>query len=349
MEKQIVSFLMLVALTGCEGSGSTARSSESTAQTQAAVSSTVQIDCGSATAVAPFSADVDFSASTTIDHANTINVTGVTNPAPAVVYQTARVGNFTYTIPGFTAGSSNTVRLHFAETYFTTTGSRVFNVSINGQAVLSNFDIFAATGAENKAIVEQFVEPASSSGSYVIVFTTVVNNSLISGIEVLPSSCTAGAVCTPANVCDVGTISCATGSPVCNDTGANSAANGTTCGSGKVCDNGTCGSCTAGVACTPTNPCDTGATSCATGSQVCADMGANPAANGAPCGTNMVCNSGACSACVAGLVCVPLNVCDTGSTSCGTGTSVCFDTGANSCANGTSCGAGKTCNSGQCN
>src|SRR5260370_4861867 len=135
-------------------------------------------------AVSPFLADQDFAGGGTINHANTIDLSGVTNPAPMAVYQTARVGNFTYTLPGFAAGSSHTVRLHFAETFFSTTGSRVFNVSINGMQVLTNFDIVAAAGAKNKAVIEQFTENANSSGQYVITFTSVVNQSLVSGIEI---------------------------------------------------------------------------------------------------------------------------------------------------------------------
>ncbi len=76
------------------------------------------------------------------------------------------------------------MRLHFAETYWSSTGSRIFNVSINGTQVLSNFDIFAAAGAKNKAIIEQFTVNANSSGQYVIQFTSVKDNSLVSGIEV---------------------------------------------------------------------------------------------------------------------------------------------------------------------
>jgi hypothetical protein len=142
-----------------------------------------KINSGGA-AVSPFVADVDFAGGTTINHANTIDVSGVTNPAPAAVYQTARVGNFTYTIPGFTAGSSHTVRLHMCETYFNTTGSRTFNVSINGTQVLSAYDIRAAAGAINKAIVPQFTANANASGQYVIQFVNVANQSLVSGIEI---------------------------------------------------------------------------------------------------------------------------------------------------------------------
>ncbi len=134
--------------------------------------------------VAPFLADEYFSGGGTIYHDNAINTSGVTNPAPQAVYQRARVGNFTYTIPSFNPGTSHTLRLHFAETYFSTAGSRVFDVSINGSPVLTNFDIYKTAGAKNKAVVEQFTENASATGQYVIQFTSVVNQSLLSGIEV---------------------------------------------------------------------------------------------------------------------------------------------------------------------
>ncbi len=161
--------------------GASSPSNQASATTQACAG--VQINSGGP-AVSPFVADKDFTGGATINHANTIDLSGVTNPAPMAVYQTARVGNFTYTVPGFTAGSSHKVRLHFAETFFATAGSRTFNVSINGTQVLSNFDIFAAAGAKNKAIIEQFTVNANASGQYVVQFTTVVNQSLLSGIEV---------------------------------------------------------------------------------------------------------------------------------------------------------------------
>jgi hypothetical protein len=143
----------------------------------------VLIDAGGS-ATAPYLADEDFSGGSTIDHANTINLSAVANPAPMAVYQSARIGNFTYTIGGFTAGSSHTVRLHFAETFFTTAGSRTFNVSINGSQVLTQFDVEKTAGAINKAIAESFTVNANASGQYVIQLTSVVNNSLVSGIEV---------------------------------------------------------------------------------------------------------------------------------------------------------------------
>ena len=175
-------YFYLVEAVNASGVSSTS-SNQASAKTQAASSTAVQINSGGP-AVSPFVADIDFTGGSTINHANTIDLSGVTNPAPMAVYQTARVGNFTYTIPGFTAGSNHTVQLHFAETYFSAAGSRTFNVSINGTQVLSAFDIFAAAGAKNKAIIKQFTMNANSSGQYVIQFTSVVNQSLVSGVEV---------------------------------------------------------------------------------------------------------------------------------------------------------------------
>jgi hypothetical protein len=138
-------------------------------------------------AAAPYVADEDFTGGATSDTTNAISTTGVSDPAPQSVYQHNRYGNFTYTIPGFTAGASYTVRLHFAEEYWTTAGSRVFNVLINGTQVLTNFDIFATAGGEYKAVVEQFTATASSTGTITIQFVTVKDNAQVNGIEILPS------------------------------------------------------------------------------------------------------------------------------------------------------------------
>ncbi|HEY7414406.1 MAG TPA: malectin domain-containing carbohydrate-binding protein, partial [Ktedonobacteraceae bacterium] len=149
--------------------------------------SPVQINAGGA-AAAPFVADTDFSGGSTASVSNAINTSGVTNAAPQAVYQSNRYGNFTYTVPGLTSGSTYTVRLHFAEEYWTAAGQRTFNVSINGTQVLTNFDIFATAGAEFKAVVEQFSATANSSGTVTIQFATVKDNAQINGIEILGTS-----------------------------------------------------------------------------------------------------------------------------------------------------------------
>ncbi len=144
----------------------------------------VQINAGGA-AVSPFVADADFSGGSTASVTHAIDTTGVSNPAPQAVYQSNRYGNFSYTIPGLTASGSYTVRLHFAEEYWAAAGKRVFNVSINGSQVLTNFDIFATAGGEYKAVVEQFSATASGSGSITIQFVTITDNAQVNGLEIL--------------------------------------------------------------------------------------------------------------------------------------------------------------------
>ena len=105
-----------------------------------------------------------------------------TSPAPQDVYQTERYGNFTYTFTNLTAGLTYKLRLHFAETYWTSVGQRRLNVFINGAQVLANFDIIAAAGAANKANIQEFsVTP--NTNQIAIQYVTVTDNAKSSGIE----------------------------------------------------------------------------------------------------------------------------------------------------------------------
>src|SRR5260370_13796855 len=64
--------------------GTSSPSNQASATTQACVVTPVQINaCGPA--VSPFAADMDFTGGSTINHANTIDLSGVTNPAPMAV------------------------------------------------------------------------------------------------------------------------------------------------------------------------------------------------------------------------------------------------------------------------
>jgi len=145
--------------------------------------SAVKINAG-AGASAPFSADKDFSGGATLTRSNTIDVSGVVDPAPAAVYQSQRYNNHSYVVPGFTAGSLHVVRLHFAETHWTAANKRKFNVSINGTQVLSQFDVFAAAGAANKAVIKEFLKPADAAGKLTISFVGTLDAAMVSGVEV---------------------------------------------------------------------------------------------------------------------------------------------------------------------
>ena len=174
-------------ISASNSAGTSAQSSEVSATpttTSPPPPSSLQISAGGP-ATGTWVADKDFTGGATAAVTNAISTTGVTNPAPQSVYQHNRYGNFTYAIPGFTAGTSYTIRLHFAEEYWTTAGSRTFNVLIDGTQVLTNFDIFATAGGEYKAVVEQFTAVAPTNGTLTIQFATVKDNAQVNGIEIL--------------------------------------------------------------------------------------------------------------------------------------------------------------------
>jgi hypothetical protein len=165
--------------------GTSGASNEAHATPSAGLTAVVQINTGGGL-VSPFVADEDFSGGTEFSSTATINTSGASNPAPAAVYQTVRWGAMTYTIGGLTANAGYTVRLHFCELSFTASGSREFNVAIDGTTVLTNFDVFAAAGGQNRAVTEQFTTTSNGSGQVSIVFTVgAKDNPEIAGIEIL--------------------------------------------------------------------------------------------------------------------------------------------------------------------
>jgi hypothetical protein len=144
----------------------------------------VSLNAGGGAAGA-FISDGYFSGGNTGSTTSTITTTGVTNPAPQAVYQSERYGDFSYTMTDLMPGATYTVRLHFAEIYWTASGKRLFNVQINGAQVLTNFDVYARAGGKNKAVVRQFTPTADSSGQITIRFISVVNFAKVSGIELI--------------------------------------------------------------------------------------------------------------------------------------------------------------------
>jgi len=145
----------------------------------------IAIACGNG-AVGTFVADSFFTGGTASSGTTmAIDTSAVSNPAPMSVYQHGRKGNTTYTVPGFTAGSTHSIRLDFAEYFQTAAGKRRFNVAINGAQVLTNFDIFAAAGGAFKANGQTFNATANSQGQVVITFTTgAADMPIVGGIEI---------------------------------------------------------------------------------------------------------------------------------------------------------------------
>jgi glycosidase len=70
-----------------------------------------------------------------------------------------------------------------AETFWSATNQRVFNVFIEGQEVLTNFDIFAATGAKFVPLTRVFTN-AVADAQLKIDFVPITDNARASGIQV---------------------------------------------------------------------------------------------------------------------------------------------------------------------
>ncbi|WP_353065579.1 malectin domain-containing carbohydrate-binding protein [Tunturibacter psychrotolerans] len=184
-------FYVVEAVSGAESTPSLQASTETLAAS--GVTEVIAINAGSATAVpdsannATFIADSDFTGGNddVTNHAITIPTAIASIAAPAAVYADAHQGGVTYTIPNLSAGNTYTVVLHFAELFFTAPNSRLFNVSINGAQVLTNFDIFAAAGnASFTAAVETIPNITPVNGQIVIAFTNGTNDQpMVNGIE----------------------------------------------------------------------------------------------------------------------------------------------------------------------
>ena len=134
----------------------------------------------------PFVYYTDYSGGFTGNTAAAIDVSGVTNPAPQAVYQTYRAHAFTYTLT-----SPATVGLRIRCDSISPIAARPrpvgeqFNVSVNGTAVLTNFDVFAAVGGENKAVVKSLTATANAQGDLVITFAYgAAGTPFVNGIDV---------------------------------------------------------------------------------------------------------------------------------------------------------------------
>ena len=130
-----------------------------------------------------FSRDRDFRGGKTDGGSASID-TSAPNSAPPEVYQSERWGACSYSIP-VNKAALFTVRLHFAETKFDP-GQRKFNVELNGQRVLTDFDIAAEAG-KDKALVKDFtsVKPDAQGNIVVRLTRGSADQPKICGIQIL--------------------------------------------------------------------------------------------------------------------------------------------------------------------
>ena len=109
----------------------------------------------------------------------------VSGTPDSTLYRYARqgyYGDFSYNIP--VANGNYQLTLKFAEIEYSSPGQRVFNVTVNGTQVLTNFDIVAQAGYW-KAIDKQFPVTVSN-GSVQIGVHGVVSVGVVNAIAVVP-------------------------------------------------------------------------------------------------------------------------------------------------------------------
>ncbi|WP_165917366.1 malectin domain-containing carbohydrate-binding protein [Flaviaesturariibacter aridisoli] len=153
---------------------------------------------------------------------STLSVTNaISNTTDDAIYQSERYGReFDYNFP--LANGPYKVVLHFAELYWTTAGSRIFDVSLEGVKKLDNYDIVAKTGSAFTATSESFVVTVND-GTLNIHFSALTedggkDNAKVSAIEILSSN-----IANEPPVSDAGpdkTITLPTNSVVLNGSGA---------------------------------------------------------------------------------------------------------------------------------
>lgn len=108
----------------------------------------------------------------------------IANTPFAALYQGQRwfYTNFQYQFA--VPSGAHTVRLKFAEIVASGPGQRSFNVTVNGVAALTNYDIAAQAGGVNRA-VDVDVPVSVTNGLITILITPVHGNAVINGIEIL--------------------------------------------------------------------------------------------------------------------------------------------------------------------
>jgi len=126
-----------------------------------------------------------------------MNLSWVTDPAPMQVYQTIRDQRFnqspiniSYSIPNIPTGSY-TVRLHFAQIFFSQVGDEKFDIYVNGSLAWGAFDILNVTsGQPNYAYIASFTNISPVSGAISVELRPLLGNSgwynaSICGIEIV--------------------------------------------------------------------------------------------------------------------------------------------------------------------
>ena len=126
-----------------------------------------------------YQADNDYTGGVT-----TSTTSAITGTIDETAYQDVRYGNFAYNVP--LANGNYAVTLKFAEIYWTAGGKRIFNISMQGNQVINNLDIYAHVG--KNAAYDVTIPVSVTNGMLNIAFNSVVDNAIVSAIMIQSSS-----------------------------------------------------------------------------------------------------------------------------------------------------------------
>ena len=116
-----------------------------------------------------------------------VNQKDIDNTEIDPIYQSLRYRDIAYEIPVSNPEAERYgIELHFSEIYHTEIGKRIFDVVVEGNTILKDFDIVAAGGAAS-AVVESLEVPAPADGIITISLVNgPVESPIINGIKITP-------------------------------------------------------------------------------------------------------------------------------------------------------------------
>jgi hypothetical protein len=137
------------------------------------------------TAGKPFAADVYYASGSV----SSIASGEIANTSDDALYRNVRVGVFSYGLPS--GNGTFDVTLHFAETYWGSraaggTGSRKFNVFVEGVRRLSDYDVFAKAGGAMRAVRETLRVTVSDGVLNLYFAKGTADNPMLAALEVVP-------------------------------------------------------------------------------------------------------------------------------------------------------------------
>lgn len=119
------------------------------------------------------------------ESSESVDLSQVTNPAPASVYQTSRFGRvFSYTFGNLAPNAKYSLRAHFVESYWEEPGKRIFDVAWGGIPLLRDFDIHAEAGGNNRAIARSWTLTSTPTGKLTVTFSAQEDYATVNGVEI---------------------------------------------------------------------------------------------------------------------------------------------------------------------